>query len=130
VPHSPRDLELFADAPQSVHSSITHVEHTLQYPVQVVLFFFALVNSGVVFTYFEPGTWALPLAALVGRPIGVMIAASLALTGGVFLMNERRAFTARGIGFHPSRAGRSVANSCEGGRFSPRRRRESVSVER
>jgi NhaA family Na+:H+ antiporter len=89
VPHSPRDLELFADAPQSVHSSITHVEHTLQYPVQVVLFFFALVNSGVVFTYFEPGTWALPLAALVGRPIGVMIAASLALTGGVFLMPLR-----------------------------------------
>src|SRR4029077_5382319 len=41
VRHSPRDLELFADTPQSVHSSVTHLEHTLQYPVQVVLFFFA-----------------------------------------------------------------------------------------
>jgi len=89
VPHSSRNLELFADTPQSVHSSVTHLEHTLQYPVQVVLFLFALVNSGVVFTYFEPGTWALPLAALVGRPIGVMVAVSLALTGGGLLMPLR-----------------------------------------
>ena len=89
VPHSPRNLELFADTPQSVHSAVTHLEHTLQYPVQVVLFLFALVNSGVVFTYFEPGTWALPLAALVGRPIGVMVAVSLAVTGGGFLMPLR-----------------------------------------
>jgi NhaA family Na+:H+ antiporter len=85
VPHSPRNLELFADTPQSVHSSVTHLEHALQYPVQVVLFLFALVNSGVVFTYFEPGTWALPLAALVGRPIGVMVAVTLALTGGCLM---------------------------------------------
>src|SRR5207247_561274 len=55
------------------------------YPVQVVLFFFALVNSGILFTYFEPGTWALPLAALVGRPIGVMAAVGLALAGGFHL---------------------------------------------
>src|SRR5206468_3420482 len=82
VPHSPRNLDLFADTPQSVHTGVTHLEHTLQYPVQVVLFLFALVNSGVVFTYFEPGTWALPLAALVGRPIGVMVAVSAALAGG------------------------------------------------
>jgi NhaA family Na+:H+ antiporter len=81
VPHSPRDLELFADTPQSTHNSVTHLEHMLQYPVQVVLFLFALVNSGVVLTYFEPGTWALPLAALVGRPLGMMMAVSVALTG-------------------------------------------------
>jgi NhaA family Na+:H+ antiporter len=89
VPHSPRDLELFADAPQSVHSSVTHLEHTLQYPVPAVLFLFALVNSGVVFTHFEPGTWALPLAALVGRPVGVMVAVGLAVTGCGFLMPLR-----------------------------------------
>ena len=89
VPHSPRNLELFADTPRSVHSSVTHLEHTLQYPVQAVLFLFMLVNSGVVFTYFEPGTWALPLAALVGRPIGVMVAVGLALTAGGFVMPLR-----------------------------------------
>ena len=88
VPHSRRNLELFADTPRSVHSSVTHLEHTLQYPVQAVLFLFMLVNSGVVFAYFEPGTWALPLAALVGRPIGVMVAVGLALTAG-FVMPLR-----------------------------------------
>jgi NhaA family Na+:H+ antiporter len=89
VPHSPRDLNLFADSPQSVHSAVTHLEHALQYPVQVVLFLFALVNSGVVFKYFEPGTWALPLAGLVGRPIGMMAAVTLAVTGGGFIMPPR-----------------------------------------
>ena len=92
MPHSPRNLELFADTPQSVHSSVTHLEHALQYPVQIVLFLFALVNSGVVFTYFEPGTWALPIAAPVGRPIGVMVAVRLALAGGGFLMPPRFAW--------------------------------------
>jgi NhaA family Na+:H+ antiporter len=75
-------LELFADTGKGAHGSATHLERVLMYPVQVVLFLFALINSGVVFTYFEPGTWALPLAALVGRPVGVMAAVSLALAGG------------------------------------------------
>jgi NhaA family Na+:H+ antiporter len=83
VPRSPRSLELFADTGKGIHGSASHVERVLVYPVQVVLFFFALVNSGVVLTYFEPGTWALPLAALVGRPIGVMAAVSLAVAGGL-----------------------------------------------
>jgi NhaA family Na+:H+ antiporter len=82
VPRSPRRLELFADTGKGAHGSATHLERVLMYPVQVVLFLFALINSGVVFTYFEPGTWALPLAALVGRPVGVMAAVSLALAGG------------------------------------------------
>jgi NhaA family Na+:H+ antiporter len=78
VPHSPRNLNLFADAPSGAHHSVTHLEHLLTYPVQVALFFFALVNGGVELHYFEPGTWALPLAALVGRPIGVIAAVGLA----------------------------------------------------
>jgi NhaA family Na+:H+ antiporter len=89
VPHTPRTLNLFADGPQSAHRSVTHLEHALQYPVQVVLFLFMLVNSGVVLTYFEPGTWALPLAALVGRPVGLMAAVGLAVGFGGFLMPDR-----------------------------------------
>jgi NhaA family Na+:H+ antiporter len=87
VPHTPRDLNLFDDAPKSVHDAPSHLEHILKYPAQVVLFFFAVVNSGVVFNYFEPGTWALPLAALVGRPVGILAAAGLALACG-FLMPQ------------------------------------------
>jgi len=87
VPRSSRKSELFADTGKGVHAHAagTHLERVLAYPVQVVLFFFALVNSGVVLTYFEPGTWALPLAALIGRPVGVMAAVGLALAGGFTL---------------------------------------------
>ena len=80
VPRSPHNLELF-EAGDGKHGAASHVERVLIYPVQVVLFFFALVNGGVVLTYFEPGTWALPVAALVGRPIGVVAAVSLAVAG-------------------------------------------------
>ena len=80
--HTPRDLALFADASSGPHHSGTHLEHVLTYPVQVVLFFFALVNSGVILHYFEAGTWALPVSAIVGRTLGVMIAVHLAVATG------------------------------------------------
>jgi NhaA family Na+:H+ antiporter len=80
--HTPRDLALFADAPSGPHHSGTHLEHVLTYPVQVVLFFFGLVNSGVILHYFEAGTWALPVSAVVGRTLGVMIAVQLAVAIG------------------------------------------------
>jgi NhaA family Na+:H+ antiporter len=82
VLHAPRNLDLFTDTSKGVHGSATHLERVLMHPVQVVLFFFALVNSGVQITYFEAGTWALPLAALIGRPAGVAIAVSLAVAAG------------------------------------------------
>ena len=87
--HTPRDLALFADAPSGPHHSGTHLEHVLTYPVQVVLFFFALVNSGVIVHHFEAGTWALPIAAIVGRTLGVVIAVQLAVATG-FLSPFRR----------------------------------------
>jgi NhaA family Na+:H+ antiporter len=80
--HTPRDLGLFADASSGPHHSRTHLEHVLTYPVQVVLFFFALVNSGVIVHYFEAGTWALPVSAIVGRTLGVMLAVQLAVGVG------------------------------------------------
>jgi NhaA family Na+:H+ antiporter len=80
--HTPRDLALFADAPSGPHHSGTHLEHVLTYPVQVVLLFFALVNSGVIVQYFEAGTWALPVSAIVGRALGVLIAVQLAVSSG------------------------------------------------
>jgi NhaA family Na+:H+ antiporter len=80
--HTPRDLSLFEDPTSGPHHSGTHLEHVLTYPVQVVLFFFALVNSGVIVHYFEAGTWALPVSAVVGRTLGVMIAVQFAVAFG------------------------------------------------
>ena len=56
-----------------------------RYPAQVALFFFGLVNAGVPMGALEAGTWALPLAVLVGRPVGLLAGTGLALALGFHL---------------------------------------------
>ena len=55
-----------------------------------VLFLFGLVNAGVPLHGWEEGTWALPVAVLVGRPIGVLAAAGLAVAAGLHLPQHLR----------------------------------------
>ena len=80
LPHAPRSLEVFTDAPHSRHDSPRHFEHVWQYPIQAVLFLFGLVNAGVLLNGYDTGTWALLAAALVGKPLGILAAVGLALT--------------------------------------------------
>ena len=74
LPHRPRDLDLF-DATHPAEPR--RFEHIFRYPVQVVLFFFGLVNGGVVVAGAMPGAWAVLVAALIGRPIGILAAVAL-----------------------------------------------------
>ena len=46
------------------------------------LFFFGLVNAGVPFGALEQGTWALPIAVLVGKPVGMLLGAGRCDDGG------------------------------------------------
>jgi NhaA family Na+:H+ antiporter len=80
VPHARRNLELFAEEPAGPHHSHRHLETLLAYPVQIALFLFTLANAGVVFDSFEGGTWAVPIATIVGRSIAVLSAVGLAFT--------------------------------------------------
>ena len=54
-----------------------------RYPVQLIGFLFGLVNAGVSVMGFDDGTWAVVLGSLVGRPLGILIAAGLAVTAGL-----------------------------------------------
>ena len=47
-----------------------------RYPAQVALFFFGLVNAGVPLGALETGTWGLPIAVIVGKPIGLLVGAA------------------------------------------------------
>jgi NhaA family Na+:H+ antiporter len=82
LPHRPRDLDLFdvarPDEPR-------RFEHLVRYPVHVVLFFFGLVNGGVVLAGAMPGAWAVLVAALVGRPLGILAAVALGGLAGLRL---------------------------------------------
>jgi NhaA family Na+:H+ antiporter len=74
LPRSPRKMNLFSDVPNGAHDSPQHVEHALRIPVQIVLLLFALVNAGTPVHGLERGTWAVPVGALAGRPLGTVIA--------------------------------------------------------
>ena len=83
LPREPRSLDVFADPPND--DAVHHFEHEWNELVQVILFLFGLVNAGVILRGYGTGTWALLAAALVGRPLGILLAVGLALAMGLHL---------------------------------------------
>jgi NhaA family Na+:H+ antiporter len=83
LPHEPRRLDLFADPPDD--DATHHFEHEWHALVQVVLFLFGLVNAGVALRGYDTGSSAVLLAALVGRPAGILAAVGLAVLAGLHL---------------------------------------------
>jgi NhaA family Na+:H+ antiporter len=78
LPHAPRDPGFFVDARPDAKDTLSQFENWWRYPVQVALFFFGLVNAGVPLGALEAGTWGLPIAALVGKPVGVLVGVGVA----------------------------------------------------
>ena len=85
LPHAPRSLDVFTDAPHGRHDSPRHFEHVWKYPIQAVLFLFGLVNAGVLLSGYGTGTWALLSAAAIGKPLGILAATGLAVALGLHL---------------------------------------------
>jgi NhaA family Na+:H+ antiporter len=83
LPREPRSLDLFADPPDD--DRVHHAEHEWNEVVQVVLFLFGLVNAGIVLRGYDTGTWAVLLATLVGRPVGIIAAAAIGFAAGLRL---------------------------------------------
>lgn len=84
-PHAARDLNPLADPARGRHRSTAHFEYVFRYPVQVIAFLFGLLNGGVLIRGFDDGTWAILIAGLAGRPIGLLLAAGLAVAAGLEL---------------------------------------------
>jgi Na+:H+ antiporter, NhaA family len=84
LPHEPRPLDLFAERPDD--DATHHFEHEWNALVQGILFLFGLVNAGVILLQgYDSGTWAVMLAALVGRPLGILAAVGAAAALGLHL---------------------------------------------
>jgi Na+:H+ antiporter, NhaA family len=84
VPFFPRAGRPLGDFAAHRHdlAALTHFESALGYPLQAVAFLFGLANAGVLWRGFDTGTWAVVVACLVGRPVGILlIAAGAALWG-------------------------------------------------
>ena len=94
LPHAARDPGLFVEAPAGARDALSEFEHWSRYPVQIVLFFFGLVNAGVRFEQVGPGTWAVLGAILAGKPVGIGVAVAIATSVGLQLPHR---LTARDI---------------------------------
>lgn len=83
LPHRPRRGNPFADpAPDG---TVHRAEHEWNAVAQVALFLFGLVNAGVLLRGADTGTSAVLIAALVGRPLGVLGGIAIGLTLGLHL---------------------------------------------
>ena len=82
LPHRSRRVGLSAEAQRATPRRF---EHIFKRAVQVVLLFYGLVNGGVVIGGEMPGAWAVLLAALVGRPVGLVAAIALGMAAGLRL---------------------------------------------
>ena len=85
LPHAARDPGFFVDASPDAKDTLSQFEVFWRYPAQLALFFFGLVNAGVPFQTLEQGTWALPIAVLVGKPAGILLGTGVAVLVGLRL---------------------------------------------
>ena len=85
LPHAARDPGFFVDARPTDRDALSQFEVWWRYPAQVALFFFGLVNAGVSLHALEPGTLGIPIAVIIGKPLGILVAAGAALAVGLHL---------------------------------------------
>jgi NhaA family Na+:H+ antiporter len=83
-PHGRHDLGLMVEPSPRAHDTLTLFERWWRLPVEGVLLLFGLVNAGVPIHGLEEGLWAIPIAT-IGRPIGILAAAGIAVAFGLHL---------------------------------------------
>ena len=85
LPHAARDPGFFVDAPARAADALNRLERWFRHPAQAALFAFGFVNGGVPFGALEAGVWSLPLATLVGKPLGLLLGVALGVALGLHL---------------------------------------------
>lgn len=73
IPHADRAFGLFSEAEVYLKDLLNVMEHALKYPVEIVLFFFGLLNAGVEFSAIGPATWLVLAGLLIGKPLGIAL---------------------------------------------------------
>jgi NhaA family Na+:H+ antiporter len=82
MPHSARDLGLFAPEEEAQPDTLSHFEHWWAQPVQFVLLLFGLTNAGVPFEQIGNGTYYVLAALLLGKPLGIVAFSYVARLAG------------------------------------------------
>lgn len=85
LPHAPRDPGFFVEAPPAARDTLNRFERWCRHPAQVALFLFGVVNGGVPLGALYWGTWSMPAAVAVAKPIGLLLGVGVALALGLRL---------------------------------------------
>lgn len=73
IPHADRAFGFFSEAESHLHDLLNVIEHALKHPVEVILFFFGLLNAGVEFSAIGDATWLVLAGLIIGKPVGILI---------------------------------------------------------
>lgn len=73
IPHADRAFGIFAEAESHLKDLLNHIEHMMAHPVEVILFFFGLLNAGVEFSSIGSPTWLVLAGLIIGKPLGVYL---------------------------------------------------------
>jgi NhaA family Na+:H+ antiporter len=74
LPHAPRDVGIFVDPIPLPHDALSKFAAWWKTPVEIILFFFALMNAGVPLTGAGTATWIVLAALVAGKPLGILMA--------------------------------------------------------
>ncbi|MGR3501626.1 Na+/H+ antiporter NhaA [Pseudaestuariivita sp.] len=72
IPHADRAFGIFSAAEQHLTDLLNMIEHALKHPVEIILFFFGLLNAGVEFKSIGDATWLVLAGLIIGKPIGIL----------------------------------------------------------
>lgn len=73
IPHADRTFGIFSEAEKYLHDLLNVMEHALKYPVEIILFFFGLLNAGVAFSAMGDATWLVLAGLIIGKPAGILL---------------------------------------------------------
>ena len=73
IPHADRAFGIFSEAETYLTDLLNQLEHALRYPVEVILFFFGLLNAGVQLGAIGDATWLVLAGLLIGKPAGILL---------------------------------------------------------
>jgi Na+:H+ antiporter, NhaA family len=82
MPSMDEDLGLFDEREQAATDTLNRFEHVFKVPVDVGLFVFGLVNAGVGFSSISNATFAVLVALVVGKPLGISLFSAAAHRAG------------------------------------------------
>ncbi|MEC3862849.1 Na+/H+ antiporter NhaA [Mesobacterium sp. TK19101] len=73
IPHADRSFGIFSQAEEHLTDLLNAIEHALKHPVEIILFFFGLMNAGVEFSAMGDATWLVLAGLLIGKPVGIFL---------------------------------------------------------